>query len=169
LDMGLNVEKSFRMSVKQLSPMVETAEKYKVVLGLENMPAFDCQTRMYSIIPEEHCYLVDSFKSEYVKAVWDFGHAHLRDFPQEKAIEQLGSRIAGTHIHNNYKCNDDHFAPSKGTIDWTKIIPSLNKTGYMGYLTLESSYPKNNGDEIERIFAGLYKDISEISDIFDKD
>ena len=66
--------------------------------------------------------LADSFQSDKIGVCWDFGHANLMYWDQAKAIREVSSRIKCTHIHNNYKWDDNHQAPDIGNIEWPKVM-----------------------------------------------
>jgi len=48
---------------------------------------------------------------------FDTGHAHLTGGVAE-GFEQMASRVASTHVHDNRGADDAHLFPEQGTIDW---------------------------------------------------
>ncbi len=59
---------------------------------------------------------------------------------QEKAFKILGDKIKIVHMHNNYRFNDDHVAPTLGTIDWESLILH---TDTMHFVCLKDILSKN--------------------------
>lgn len=137
--------KSMEYAKIALEPLVETAQKEKTGLAIENLPVFPGMSHMkfFSSDYEDICELYDYCNSEYVGICWDVGHAHLMKYNQAKAIEHVGHRIKATHIHNNSQYDDDHFLPSQGTMNWKEIMEAFKHAGYNGALTLEINYENN--------------------------
>ena len=150
--------RSLAVNRENLSGMLNEAIKNGVFLGIENLPEFPgLPVPFYSCDPSDHVALIDSFKSENVCAIWDFGHANLMKYDMEQSIRTLGSRIRGTHVHNNDGKSDCHYPPflpnpsayhAVRTVDWKKALHALKSTGYDGYLTLEPDYDYNSPPEV---------------------
>ena len=134
-----DITKSFLYNIRNILPLLEEAEKCGCMIGIENLPTYPkYDISFYSNFPEEHKKLIDAFSSPNVCAVWDFGHANLANKDHVKAIETLGRRIKGTHVHNNFGAIDDHLPPSMGKVDWKDVMTALRNTGFEGYLTTEA-------------------------------
>lgn len=156
-----DTEKSYYYNVQNLTPLVREAEKCGCRIGIENLPTYpNWAISFYSNYPNEHKRLVDTFDSQAVCAVWDFGHAFLANDDPADALLTLGSRISGTHVHDNNRVTDDHFIPFGGSIDWESNIEALKQTGFDGYLTSEVVYEslKNKPrEEISRFIKDVYE------------
>ena len=143
-------ERSLCENVAAFTPLAELCEKWDVLLGIENLMKYPHEhPYFYSYLAEDHAVLIDALKSEHVKAIWDFGHANLVDADQAERIRTLGSRIKGTHVHNNGGREDEHFPPFLPThgeyyvhhaVDWQSVMQAMQSIGYDGYLTLESVF-----------------------------
>lgn len=134
-------EKSFAYNLKSFSALSEEIGKYGAKLGVENLPQFPgLPIPFYSCKTDDHIQLVDALPKESTCAVWDFGHSHLMGRDDAEDIRKLGKRIEGTHVHNNFRHDDSHFAPSIGNIDWNATLGAMKENGYKGYLTLEVNY-----------------------------
>ena len=142
-------ERSLEENIKSFKPLVELCEKNDVLLGIENLMTypFVVMPDFYSCIAEDHCAMIDALDSDHVAAIWDFGHANLVDTDHAERIKTLGSRIKGTHVHNNGAKEDTHLPPFmpprnvhyvRRTVDWNSVLAALRATGYDGYLTLET-------------------------------
>ena len=165
------IEESFKWNKINFEPMVREAEKCGCMIGMENLPIFPGWDKtFYSCFPEEHKRIIDCYNSPAVCGVWDFGHAHLTGMrtlnqnPKDMLLE-VGSRIKGTHVHNNFTDNDTHFCPAMGSINWEEVLVALKSTGYDGYLTLEVNEPKM----AKRSFIHwLYETTCELYDMMNK-
>ena len=86
--------------------------------------------------------LMDDFDKPNLKLCLDVGHANVttpKDFPVEKWIEHLGSRVAHYHIHNNMGTKDTHSSLGDGTMDMSSILRAIEQSNSSAYtLTLES-------------------------------
>jgi len=134
-------EVAFADNRKSILRYLECAEEYGIGIALENLPEFPLISPRMPFYTSEYRDLIaltDSFQSDKIGVCWDFGHANLMYWDQAKAIREVGNRIKCTHIHNNYKWDDNHQAPDIGNIEWTKVMKALTDTGYEGPLTLET-------------------------------
>lgn len=138
---GFRASKALEDNRRYISDYLEFAVKYNTGIAVENLPVF------YDIVPvmpfyssnyEDLMVLVDSFNDPNVAICWDTGHAHLMHFNQADAIRTLGDRIKCTHIHNNFKYDDNHLPPDSGSIPWSEVMPAFASIGYDGALTLET-------------------------------
>ena len=92
------------------TPMAEQAEKYGIVLLLENMWEPD---------PAIINSILDRIRSPYLKACLDVGHAALYSrLPLSAWIKALGENLVYTHLHNNHGDTDVHLAFGDGVIDF---------------------------------------------------
>lgn len=144
-------DRSFKENLISLKPLVKACEEFGVKLGIENLMRYpDPQfPHFYSYIVEDQIELIDSLASDSVCGVWDFGHANLCDEDHSERIRKLGSRIMGTHVHNNDAVNDNHYPPFypvassyyvRRSVDWNAVMAALKDTGFGGYLTLETTF-----------------------------
>ena len=153
------------------APLVEQCEKDGTYLGIENMPKWPNDgTWFYSWIAEDHRDVIDALGSSHAVAVWDFGHANMIETDHVQRIQTLGSRIKGTHVHNNNCLNDQHLPPfitpealGARAVDWHSVLPALKNTGYDGYLTLETVF--YDGYSITPYIRYLYESVCELENI----
>ena len=165
------VEESFKWNKINFEPLVREAERCGCMLGIENLPIFPGWDKsFYSCFPKEHARLIDCYNSPAVCGVWDFGHAHLTGMraldknPKDLLLE-VGSRIKGTHVHNNFLTMDAHLAPPLGTINWKEVLGALKSIGFDGYLTLEVGEPKMAKRSFIRY---LYESVCELYDMMEE-
>jgi sugar phosphate isomerase/epimerase len=69
----------------------------------------------------------------------DTGHAVLHGMKPEEAIRIMGSRLATTHLQDNFGERDDHLPPGRGAIVWEPVREALIEVGYGGMLMVEIS------------------------------
>ncbi|MEE0946717.1 MAG: sugar phosphate isomerase/epimerase family protein [Acutalibacteraceae bacterium] len=141
LSTGSYHRQSFEDNKKPFSEYLELAKKHGTGIAAENLLVIGT---IQPIIPfycsdyDDLMELVDYFNDPDMQICWDTGHAHLMRFDQAAAIETLGSRIKCTHIHNNFRHDDEHLPVDQGNIPWEKVMGAFAKIGYDGPLTLET-------------------------------
>ena len=129
-----------------LEPVVEAAQKHRIVLALENLfedhcgPQVDGRTR-YTGTVDELLAVLEYFDSPTVRCCWDFGHAQCSDAAaQPRALAKCGKYVVCTHVHDNYYGRDLHLPPYFGEVDWTEQMKMLRDFHYNGSLMLELVY-----------------------------
>ena len=170
---AVNREKSLQENIISFKPLVAECEKWDVLLGIENLMRYpNAHPYFYSWIAEDQVELIDKLNSKNVCAIWDFGHANLVDTDHAERICRVGSRIKGTHVHNNDGIEDNHYPPFlpeptsyfvRRSIDWRSVLAALKSTNYDGYLTLESTFPYEY--PIEGYIRYLYDSVCILDDI----
>lgn len=139
---------SLHVNIEHLSPLVGEAIRCGCRIGVENLPVFPGWNMTFcSNDPEIHRNLIDALDPRGVCGVWDFGHAYLTHDDSAAALAAMGSRICGTHVHDNDRQSDRHWIPYTGKIDWTAEMAALSSCGYTGYLTMELVYDDLYGDD----------------------
>ena len=114
-----------------LSDAISCAEKYSVVIGLENFAHVkNCIQTTY----EELVEWVDEQSSPALQITLDIGHANLEG-GVEKAIKLFGSRVQHVHLDDNNGVSSKHGELGTGTIDWQAIVPFLKS--FNGMLSIE--------------------------------
>lgn len=164
---GENLDVSFEDNKRNFAPLVDEAIKSGVKVGIENLPKFpEWEPVFFTCYTSDQIRLIDYFNApEAVCAVWDTGHANLMNYDQAQAIEKVGKRIKATHLHNNFKTEDYHLAPSVGTIDWDSVCKAFKKIGYDGYFTAETDL--YDSLLTEQYVKHLYGCLIKIEKIFD--
>lgn len=154
-------------NLKMFDELLETAEKYKVGIAIENNTSFPFFADAdYKDSTENLLTLVDRLGSPYAGVCWDVGHANINcvyagaEFiaKQSEQLKIVGKRLKATHIHDNnsgkigmdagLKANelhitpsiafDEHIQPYMGTVDWDDVIKGLDEIGYEHYFTYEA-------------------------------
>lgn len=141
-DHDFDDERALSDNLRALEDYLPFAQASDVVIAVENLPDFPGapQWSLFSRRVSHILALVDHFHDPHVGVCWDFGHAHLTKMDQAACLKEIGSRLVCTHIHNNFEREDDHLAPSNGTMDFRPLMRTLKEIGYKGPLTLEVNY-----------------------------
>lgn len=165
--------RSLEENLISFRPLVKACEEHGVTLGIENLMRYPYEhPHFYSCIAEDHAELIDRLESQSVCAVWDFGHANLVDEDHAERIRTLGSRIMGTHVHNNDGIKDNHYPPFlpprdeyyvRRAVDWESVLHALADTGYEGYLTLETVFHYDH--PIDSYIHYLYESVKALDEI----
>ena len=157
-------EQSYRYNLQNLRPLVEEAVRCGCLIGVENLPAFpQWEMTMCSHDPELHKRLIDELGPDGVCGVWDFGHAHLSMTNTAQALSTFGSRIRGTHVHDNNREMDWHQPPMTGTIDWQAQMEAMAGNGYGGYLTMELAYESK--EDVTEMFRTAYENCCKLDEM----
>jgi sugar phosphate isomerase/epimerase len=144
-------EESFTLLYCALDRIKETSEKNGVVVAIENMPSGFGS-------PEDIEEIVKHYRSDFLKVIFDTGHAHIRDglLP---SLQRLGPWIVDLHVHDNSYNADNHLQLPYGTIDWNLFRETLSAIGFTGPITIEAlswgkAGLKRMVQETEAFFSG---------------
>jgi sugar phosphate isomerase/epimerase len=117
------------------APVIRQAEKVGLTLAFENL---NKEGEITAI--DDLAALVDGLDSPSAAICWDTGHAHMCGHDLVADIQKMGHRLKATHIVDNHGTEDEHLLPFFGTIEWERVIPALQESGYTGALTLECMF-----------------------------
>ena len=141
-----------RASVEKLIPI---AEETKVVVALENV------WNNFCVRPELLKWLVESFKSPWIRAYFDIGNHVKYMVPSEQWVRTLGGLIARCHVKDFKLAADGHggrfCAIRDGSVDWPAVRTALDEAGYRGWMTVEGARGLSHEELCKRldlIFAG---------------
>jgi L-ribulose-5-phosphate 3-epimerase len=118
--------------VATMKEVARYAEKYEVVVGLEDW-----------ISAEDNIRLLDAIGSDYIAVYYD-PHNIVRRVPGLKDIyaepKTLGARIHQVHVKNA----DMLLSGPGGVIEWPRMARELYGIGYRGWYVLETSSPSKD-------------------------
>jgi len=90
---------------------------------------------------DDFAFFVSNFPSAKLGVLLEVGHLYQARFNLDEVIQRLGSRIFDVHIHDATLDEDfkeaTHLPVGMGSIDFSRVIVSLRKVNYDGWLTLE--------------------------------
>lgn len=115
-----------KISMKELEKI---SAEYGVTMAIENMP------NVPFFLGRTASQLADIIDGTDLKVCYDIGHAHTMG--ENDAMTALfGDRIVNVHIHDNNGERDEHNTIGDGSVDFARVIKSLN--GYTGNYVIES-------------------------------
>ena len=142
-------------STEAVKRLIPTAERAKVVIGLENV------WNNLWVKPAIYRHFVASFGSPWVKAYFDIGNHVKYGPPPQDWVRVLGDLVVKCHVKDwRFAAPDRHKGgfvhPRDGHIDWPAVRRALDDVGYNGWLTIEDGgLPlKEFGRRINLIVAG---------------
>ena len=130
-------------NVAAIKKLIPTAREAGVIIAIENLPKF----KKYPLYPNNTNDLLELFyelDDPTLGICWDFGHGLMSGNDQADALSRIGKKLKVTHIHDNFKNDDQHLIPGIGVTDWKTLMPILKKIGYDGPLMLEIVYPDDS-------------------------
>ncbi|NOX97418.1 MAG: sugar phosphate isomerase/epimerase [Nitrospirae bacterium] len=133
-DAGIvSYEVVYERAKKALLEAAETAEKYKVNIGVENV------WNKFLLGPLEMKNFLDEIGSDYVGAYFDVGNALRTGYP-EQWIRILGKRIKKVHFKDfntdigSFKSFVDLL---EGNVNWPEVIKAFEEIDYSDYAIAE--------------------------------
>lgn len=146
----------YNMMIRTLEELIHDAEKYNVVLCLENQ---------WTPLNHSSCLIkaVEYFNSPFIGLCYDTGHAHMaqcgKSDPENSWVPQLWNDlgqpvkweekdmidnfqpyVVNCHFHDNNGFQDNHKLPGEGTIDnWEHIIDVLRNAPRLQCIQSETS------------------------------
>ena len=106
-----------------LDRLIDSAERYDVILGLENRYHYHELPG-----PDDFSFLFNKFDGAPIGYWHDTGHAHANEIlgmvEPESLLTQNLDRLVGIHLHDAIGITD-HLPPGTGDIDFSKILPKI--------------------------------------------
>jgi len=143
-----------RYAYEAFEELVPVAAEEGVVLAIENV------WNNLWVTPAFAAAFCRSFASPWVKFYFDIGN-HTRYNPAVKWIEALSDQIVKLHIKDfaidRSKPKHGEFVPiGKGSIDFKAVRQAIEKVGYSGWVSIESSgwTDKEHSGIMDRFFEG---------------
>jgi fructoselysine 3-epimerase len=116
---------------ESLSPILETAEKLKIRVGIE------CEPMLFIEYATELRELIDRLGSKMLGANLDIGHSVVLGEDIPATLKLLDGRIWNCHIEDIPGRKHYHLIPGQGTLDWAKLKSALEAIRYDRFLTVE--------------------------------
>ena len=121
---------------ESLMPVMETAERLKVRVGIESEPG------LFIEYATELRELIDRIGSKMLGANLDIGHSIVIGEDIPATLKLLSGRIWNCHIEDLPGRKHYHMIPGTGTVDWQGMKEALKAIKYKNYLTVELyTYP----------------------------
>jgi sugar phosphate isomerase/epimerase len=134
-------EKTFYKYNKMFySEFFDLMEKYNITVMTEN---WDNAGTFFST-GQNLKEFIDKLNHKLLCACWDTAHCNLdtvaREIGQYSNIIELGNKLKGLHIADNFGLFHHHTFPFAGFINFDSIMQALKDVDYDGYFTFEASY-----------------------------
>lgn len=143
-------EAAMKQLRESLSPVLETAEKLKIRVGIE------CEPGLFVEYSSELRELIDRLGSRMLGANLDIGHSVVLGEDVAAAIKLLDSRIWNCHIEDLPGRKHYHLIPGTGTMDWQALRTWLAGIKYDRFLTVELyTYPDRPKEAAQESLAYL--------------
>jgi sugar phosphate isomerase/epimerase len=156
-------EMFYKLNYEFYKSLIPTAEKYGVVICVENMPFV-----AHSISrPVDIANFVKDLDSDYIAMCLDTGHAEVQKVKAADAVRAMKDKLVTLHVHDNDGKADQHRTPGNGNIDWEDFSNALNEIGFDGCLSFETcvsgDVPEGEErDRLERELAEMGRRIAKI-------
>ncbi|RLF95308.1 hypothetical protein DRN50_03925 [Thermococci archaeon] len=119
-DLKENYLKRARVSLKEsLQDLVVKGENYGILIGIENSQKK--RDRVLIKYPEDYIKIKEEINSDFLKYVFDLGHANTWGIDLKRAIDILGKDLVLLHLHDNFGDADSHLPLGKGNIEFNII------------------------------------------------
>ncbi len=142
-------EQNLKRNREFFAQLFPTLEKTGVQVLVENSCDRHAPTkensRHFPSTAAELLELADYLDHPLIHVCWDTGHANVQGVDQYRSIVELGPRLRGLHINDNYGDMDSHVAPFQGTTNLDAVMQGLVDSRYDGYFTFEASNILRNG------------------------
>lgn len=143
-------EAAARQLRESLAPVLETAEKLKVRVGIESEPG------LFIEYATELRELIDRLGSKMLGANLDIGHSIVGGEDIPAILKLLDGRIWNCHIEDLPGRKHYHLIPGTGTLDWQALKSALLAIEYDRFLTVELyTYPDRPVEAAEESIAYL--------------
>jgi sugar phosphate isomerase/epimerase len=148
-------DEGIRNSIQLMQSVLETAEKNRALLLIENTGTRD--TKLFHQV-SDFSRFVHFFPLDYVYGVMDVGHAMIQGFDLIEIANRLGERLVHLHLHDNWGTKDGHLPPGKGVIKIKALLEELVSRQWKGTGIIEihgtEHYERDLRDSMEFLGEG---------------
>lgn len=118
-----DVPEKMRCAKESLAALADVAEKQGAVLCVEDLPL----TCLGHSIAQMHELLS---ADDRLRVCFDTNHITVEK--PEDVIRALGDKIITLHVSDFDFCNERHWLPGEGKIDWPAVLAALSAISYQG-------------------------------------
>lgn len=133
-------EQFYQYNTMLYNDLLPVAEKYDLTLLTENW----AKTGTHFSTGKEIREFLDYMNHPLLAACWDTAHGNIEPFAREigqyQNIVDIGNKLKGLHVSDNFGDCHHHTWPFAGIINFDSIMQGLLDVGYDGYFTFEASY-----------------------------
>ncbi len=136
----LTKDEFYRYNTMFYREFFDLMEKYNITVMTEN---WDNNVTHFSTGKEIREFL-DHMEHPLLGACWDTAHGNIdklaRSIGQYQNIMEIGDKLKGMHVSDNFGDCHHHTWPFAGRINFDSIVQGLLDVNYDGYFTFEASY-----------------------------
>jgi sugar phosphate isomerase/epimerase len=122
-------DEALRNSIQLMQSILETAEKNRVLLLIENTGTKD--TKLFHRVSDFSSF-VHFFPLNCVRGLMDVGHAVIQGFDLIEMVNGLGERLVHLHLHDNCGTKDRHLPLGRGVIRIKALLEELKNRQWQG-------------------------------------
>lgn len=130
----------YKYNEKFYREILDFAERREIMIMTEN---WDRNSTNFSTGREIREFL-DYMNHPLLCACWDTAHGNIdavaREIGQYNNITDIGDKLKGMHISDNFGDTHHHSFPFAGIINFDSVMQGLIDVNYDGYFTFEASY-----------------------------
>lgn len=124
-DADMNERKEHQpLAITKLKRLAAIAEKKRKIFAIESYLSAD-----------DHIRFIDAIGSDAIKVYYDVRNSRNKGYDIFREIEALGKKKLISQIH----LKEDKYLLGEGDINFTKVIETLEKISYNGWLVVEGS------------------------------
>ena len=139
-DPKITNEEFYKYNTMFYREFFDLMEKYGITVMTEN---WDSNAYHFSTGKEIRDFL-DHMDHPLLAACWDTAHGNIdgkaRGIGQYQNIMDIGDKLKGLHISDNFGDSHHHSWPFAGRINFDSILQALLDVNYDGFFTFEASY-----------------------------
>ena len=114
-------------------------------------------TRADGTILLDQAEFTDLCRGRRLPVLIDVGHAHANGWDVQKLVRDLREQICGFHLHNNDGMHDLHNRLPDGPVDFSELIPYLDRTVPEVPMVIEYNRPAFHGEPLLEDIETLQK------------
>lgn len=130
----------YKQNKKFYTDLFDLMEKYNITVMTENWDTFRYPVSTGKELRE----FVEYINHPLLAVCWDTAHGNInlkaRENGQYNNIIDIGDKLKGLHISDNFGDTHHHSWPFAGIINFDSVMQALNDVKYDGYFTFEASY-----------------------------
>ena len=130
----------YKYNKKFYDDLLDLAEKYDITIMTEN---WDDDGSYFSTGKQLRSF-VDYIDHPMLGVCWDTAHGNIaknaRNTGQYQNIIDIGDKLKGLHVSDNFGDTHHHSWPFAGIINFDSVVQGLLDVKYDGYFTFEASY-----------------------------
>lgn len=125
--------KAWELNLRSIHWLLRYAEEYGVSMLIENVP----EPTPYLLVSTEDFEMFYEEMHLNMGMVLDVAHANLRNETYQ-FLEKFTDKIKHVHVSDNHGDRDQHLPIGDGSINWERVMNALKRTGFNGWITIES-------------------------------